>query len=133
MQDEQSLYEQIGGMPTFKRLVDDFYARVEADPLLRPLFPDSLDEGKHWQMLFLAQYFGGPGDYSAQRGHPRLRMRHGPFRIDATAAAHWLEHMLAAVDAVGIPEPARGEMRQYFERGAPFMVNVQSWHGIAPS
>ena len=38
----QTLYEQIGGDPTFRRLVDAFYARVEQDPLLRPIFPDDL-------------------------------------------------------------------------------------------
>jgi truncated hemoglobin YjbI len=31
--------------------------------------------------------------------------------------------MLAAIDAVGIPEPHRSIMREYFERGATFMIN----------
>ena len=30
--------------------------------------------------MFLEQYWGGPTTYSDQRGHPRLRMRHPPFR-----------------------------------------------------
>ena len=30
--------------------------------------------------LFLMQYWGGPGTYSQQRGHPRLRMRHAAVR-----------------------------------------------------
>ncbi|MBC8098844.1 MAG: globin [Armatimonadetes bacterium] len=119
-----SLYDAIGGEPTFHRLVDLFYAKVEADPLLRPLFPADLAPGKLWQRLFLMQYFGGPAAYADQRGHPRLRMRHAPYRIDQAAADAWLGHMLAAIDEIGIAEPARGELRAYFERGAPFMVNV---------
>ncbi|MBW4436034.1 MAG: globin [Pleurocapsa minor GSE-CHR-MK-17-07R] len=118
-----SLYEMVGGMPTFKTLVDAFYARVEADDRLRSMFPDDLEPGKRYQMLFLAQYFGGPTDYDGERGHPRLRMRHMPFAIDHAAQSAWLEHMLAAIDIAGIQEPMRGEMRAYFTRGSEFMIN----------
>lgn len=120
---EQTIFEQIGGFPTFERLVDDFYRRVESDPELRAVFPADLEEGKRGQMLFLAQYFGGPGTYSQERGHPRLRMRHAPFAIGKRERDLWLGHMLEAVDAVGIPEPARTEMREYFTKGATFMIN----------
>ncbi|MGQ9907916.1 MAG: globin [Candidatus Flexifilum sp.] len=119
----ESLYERVGGAPVFKRLVDIFYDRIAADPVLRPLFPEDLEPGKRYQFLFLSQYFGGPTDYLAERGHPRLRMRHLPFAIDRQAKDRWLEHMLAAIDSVGIPEPERSEMRRYFERTAEFMIN----------
>lgn len=118
-----SLYDRVGGASVFKRLVDNFYERVAADPVLRPLFPDDLEPGKRYQFLFLSQYFGGPPDYLAERGHPRLRMRHMPFAIDRRVKDRWLEHMLAAIDSVGIAEPDRSEMRQYFERAAEFMIN----------
>lgn len=121
--DEISIYDLVGGDEPFRRLVDAFYRRVEADPILRPMFPDNLDEGKEWQFLFLTQYFGGPTRYIEQRGHPRLRMRHFPFAIDQRAADAWLGHMLAAIDEAQIQEPARSAMRNYFERAAPFMIN----------
>jgi hemoglobin len=70
------------------------------------------------------QYFGGPSRYAEERGHPRLRMRHMPFPIGQAAVNAWLGHMLAAIDAVGIPEPARSAMREYFERASAFMVNT---------
>ena len=120
---EQTVFQQIGGFPTFERLVDEFYRRVEADPELRPVFPAELEAGKQGQMLFLAQYFGGPAIYSEQRGHPRLRMRHAPFEIGQRERDLWLGHMLAAIDVVGIAEPARTEMREYFSRSATFMIN----------
>jgi hemoglobin len=123
--EEKSIYELVGGDPTFQKLVDIFYARVEQDSFLRPMFPEELEAGKHWQFLFLTQFFGGPARYQEQRGHPRLRMRHFPFPINQDARNHWLEHMLAAIDEVGIPEPARQEMRDYFERGSTFMINAE--------
>src|SRR5437764_73419 len=104
-----SVYEQIGGEATFRRLVDTFYAKVEADPVLRPLFPADLGPGKEHQFLFLSQFFGGPAHYAVRRGHPRLRARHLPFAIGQREADAWLGHMLAAIDEVGIPEPARAQ------------------------
>lgn len=121
--DGQSIYAMVGGAATFRRLVDTFYARVEQDPLLRSMFPDDLEPGKEHQYLFLIQYFGGPSHYSTQRGHPRLRMRHAPFPIGQRERNAWLEHMLAAIDAVGIEEPARSVMRNYFEHAATAMIN----------
>jgi hemoglobin len=123
---EQSVYEMVGGDTTFQRLVDAFYRRVEADEVLRPMFPADLEPGKHWQYLFLAQFFGGPTRYIEDRGHPRLRMRHAPFVIDQQGRDHWFAHMCAAIDEVGIQEPARSIMREYFERGSTFMINAES-------
>lgn len=123
VEENLNVYELIGGYPTFERLVNIFYDKIAQDSYLRPMFPENLESGKHWQKLFLIQYFGGPAHYAVERGHPRLRMRHAPFPIDEEAAQRWLRHMLSAIDEVAIPEPARGIMRQYFERAAPFMIN----------
>lgn len=120
-----NVYDAVGGDETFHRLVNNFYKRVESDPVLRPIFPEDLESGKEKQFLFLTQYFGGPSRYSQQYGHPRLRQRHFPFTIGVKEAEAWLNNMLAAIDESNIPEPARSEMRQYFERGAPFMINQQ--------
>lgn len=120
---EQTIYDQVGGAATFRRLVDYFYAQVERDPRLRPMFPADLEPGKLHQLLFLIQYFGGPTDYNQLRGHPRLRMRHNPFPIGQVERDAWLGHMLDAVDHVGIAEPARSAMRSYFEMAATAMIN----------
>ncbi len=120
---EQNVYRLVGGDETFRKVVDEFYKRIEADPVLRPLFPADLEPGKENQFLFLTQYFGGPPRYNALRGHPRLRMRHMPFVIGEQERNAWLGHMLEAIDAAGIVEPARTAMREYFERAATFMIN----------
>jgi hemoglobin len=122
--DTQAVYDLVGGDATFQRLVDVFYARIAADDVLRPMFPDDLEPGKRWQFLFLTQFFGGPARYAAERGHPRLRLRHAPFPIDGEARDRWLGHMLAAIDLAGIGEPARSTMRAYFDRSSAFMVNA---------
>ncbi|MDQ6908894.1 MAG: globin [Chloroflexota bacterium] len=123
MNQARSLYESIGGDETFQCLVDAFYRRIEADASLRPLFPADLAPGREGQFLFLTQYFGGPQRYTEQRGRPFLRMRHMPFAIGEQERDAWVAHMLAAIDEVRIPEPHRSIMREYFERGATFMIN----------
>ena len=121
--EQQSLYERVGGDATFRRLVEAFYARIEQDPLLRPLFPPDLGPGREHQFLFLTQYWGGPPRYNVQRGHPRLRMRHAPFAIGPAERDAWVGHMVAAIDEVGIEEPDRSVMIAYFERTATFLIN----------
>ena len=74
--------------------------------------------------MFLEQYWGGPRTYSDQRGHPRLRMRHAPFRVGPAERDAWLRHMRAAVDSLGLPEPHYSALWQYLERAAYFMVNT---------
>lgn len=122
-ENQQNIYELVGGDPMFRELVDRFYAYVEADPVLRPMFPADLTEGKEWQFLFLTQFFGGPARYAERRGHPRLKMRHYPFAIDRESRDHWLAHMLRALDETGIAEPAYSIMRDYFVQGSQFLIN----------
>lgn len=119
------LYERVGGMPFFQRLVDGFYREVSADPILRPMYPEQdLAPASERLALFLAQYWGGPHTYSEQRGHPRLRARHMPFVIDAEARDAWLRCMLTSLDAQVIPERERAELRGYLLSAAEFLVNA---------
>jgi hemoglobin len=126
-----NIFEAVGGEPTFRKLVDAFYDRVETDERIRHLFPPNLKPGKEHQYLFLVQYFGGPSDYNTQRGHPRLRMRHLPFAIGQRERDAWVENMLAAIDEAGIQEPMRGYMRKYFDDAGTFLMN-QLPPGVAP-
>ncbi len=119
----QSVYEMIGGEEPIRKLVDAFYAKVYQDPVLRPMFPDDMEESKRRQFLFLIQFFGGPRRYLEERGHPRLRMRHFPFAIDRRARDHWLRHMLEAIDEAGIEGLAREQMTEYFDRASAFLIN----------
>lgn len=129
---ELSFFEAVGGEPTFRRLVDVFYAGVAADPVLRPMYPEEdLGPAAERLTLFLVQYWGGPNTYSAQRGHPRLRMRHAPFRVGAAERDAWLGHMHQAVRSLELPEPHAQALWQYLERAAYFMVNTMDEAGQA--
>ena len=125
VQTETTFYEAVGGEPTFRRLVDEFYAGVAEDPVLRPLYQDE-DLGPAAELLrkFLIQYWGGPNTYSQERGHPRLRQRHAPFRIRPTERDAWLGHMRRAVDSLA-RGPARGAAGgEFLSRAARVMVNT---------
>ncbi|BCJ60667.1 globin [Micromonospora endophytica] len=120
-----TLFDAVGGEPTFRKLVDEFYAGIASDPLLRPMYPEEdLGPANERMRLFLMQYWGGPSTYSAQRGHPRLRMRHAPFRIGAAERDAWLRHMRRAVDSLDLPPATADELWNYLERAAYFMVNT---------
>lgn len=123
MQEEITLYDAVGGMPFFERLIDRFYDGVAGDPVLRPLYPDDLATSRRHLALFLVQYWGGPTTYDSERGHPRLRMRHAPFAVGPVERDRWLVHMRVAVDAMEPPEEARRALLEYFEMAAEAMRN----------
>ena len=124
MSDDQSLFDAAGGMPFFEALVERFYDGVAADPRLRPIYPEpDLAGAQHRLTLFLAQYWGGPRTYDDERGHPRLRMRHAPFAIDAVARDRWLVHMRAAIAALAPPEDVAADLERYIAMAADAMRN----------
>lgn len=119
-----SFYEQVGGHETFRKLVHEFYAGVAADPDLRALYPeDDLGPAELRFRMFLEQYWGGPTTYSEQRGHPRLRMRHQPFKVTPTQRDRWLTHILAAVDTLELSPANDLTLRDYLLGAADSMVN----------
>lgn len=113
-------------MPFFEALVARFYEGVEGDDVLRPLYPDDLNPPRRHLALFLAQYWGGPSEYNDIRGHPRLRMRHAPFPVDALARDRWLEHMRAAIAAIAPPVEVAKALDEYFAYAADAMRNVEA-------
>jgi hemoglobin len=111
-------YQQVGGINTFRLLARVFYARVTRDPLLRRLFSEKTDKQIERLALFLAEAFGGPRRYSElHRGQRNLQQMHGAFVIGDEEIHAWKKHMNAAMDEVGIEEPARREMRAFFCKG----------------
>jgi hemoglobin len=122
---EKTVYELVGGSQFFVDLVDRFYDGVATDPVLRPLYPSDLGESRRFLAGFLIQYWGGPTDYSDERGHPRLRMRHIPFPIGPAERDAWLRHMLGALDADPHESAVHAAMVEYFVRTADFLVNTE--------
>ncbi|QAY62191.1 globin [Xylanimonas allomyrinae] len=119
-----TFYDAVGGHETFVRLVDRFYDGVATDDVLRPMYPQELGPAKERLTLFLEQYWGGPTTYSQQRGHPRLRMRHAPYKVNPDARDRWLAHMRAAVDSLGLSPLHEAQLWDYLERAAFSLINT---------
>jgi hemoglobin len=120
-----SVFELAGGQAFFDALVDRFYRGVESDSDLLALYPDHSDlaGARHRLALFLGQYWGGPTTYSAERGHPRLSMRHRGFWIDPAARDRWLAHMRSAVAFMDPPAAVASRLLAYFDTTAEAMRN----------
>jgi hemoglobin len=113
-------------MPFFEALVGRFYDGVSGDPTLRLLYPEAderLPLARRHLTLFLAQYWGGPTTYDAERGEPRLRMRHAPFPIGPEERDAWLHHMAAALALLDPPSYVVARLQAYFEVAAEAMRN----------
>jgi len=121
-----SVFDAVGGMPFFDALTARFYEGVAGDPVLLAVYPtpEDLEPARRHLALFLAQYWGGPGDYDAERGHPRLRMRHQPFVIGAEERDRWLFHMQEALDATPAGAGVAHEMTEYFRMAAEALRNA---------
>lgn len=122
---EGNFWQQIGGRPTFEKLVRKFYEGIQGDEVLWPMYPEEDLEGAIQRLTgFLEQYWGGPGTYSEERGHPRLRMRHLPFKVNPDARDRWLKHMRAAVDSLELSALNDATLWAYLDRAAHAMVNT---------
>lgn len=120
-----SYYDEIGGEPTIRAIVDRFYAGVAEDPLLRPMYPEEdLGPAADRFSLFLMQYWGGPTTYSERRGHPRLRMRHAPYAVTPSAAERWLVHFRAGLDEADLTPEQHARFWEYVTHAAQFMINT---------
>lgn len=121
---EGDVYQQIGE-DGFARLVRAFYTQVPADDILGPMYPPE-DMGGAEERLrdFLVGRFGGPPRYMEQRGHPRLRMRHGPFKLDQLARDRWVQLMDRALAEARLPAESDQLLREFFHHTATFLMNA---------
>lgn len=133
MSDEEqvatTVHTVMGGDRFFFELAERFYAGVADDAELLSIYPDpdDLTDAKRHLALFLIQYWGGDHTYMAERGHPRLRMRHVPFTIGPAERDAWLRHMTAALDSLCaerdyLPEAVE-RIHEYFAMSAEAMRN----------
>jgi hemoglobin len=89
------------------------------------MYPEEdLGPAEERMALFLIQYWGGPRSYSERRGHPRLRIRHAPFRVDRAAHDAWLRHMRAALDALHLRHDLEQQLWGYLASTAAVMINT---------
>lgn len=123
MEQEFSLYQNIGGDTTLRSMIDAFYELVYQHPIINRLFVGDITVIKEKQRLFLTQFLGGPTLYTEIHGHPRMRARHLPHTITQTDASAWLECMHKAIDTLDISNELKLELFNRFPKTAFFMVN----------
>jgi hemoglobin len=123
--DEAGIYEVIGE-EGFKRLVGAFYRQVPQDDILGRMYPaEDLAAAEQRLRDFLIYRFGGPQRYIEERGHPRLRARHIPFRIDQAARDRWMQLMNKAFVDAALPVEVEQFLRVFFEQMSSFMINQE--------
>ena len=112
------------GEEGFTRLVAAFYRQVPDDDIIGPMYPKDDREGSERRLRdFLIYRFGGPQRYIEARGHPRLRARHIPFRIDQAARDRWMLLMGKALTEAALPGEVEQFLRTFFEQMSTFMIN----------
>ena len=121
--DEQGVMAVVG-QSGIERMVAGFYRRVKGDDLIGVMYPkDDLEGAEERLRDFLMFRLAGDQSYMEKRGHPRLRMRHMPFKIGQAEADRWVELMDAAMDEANVPRVARGELSAFFRQVADFLQN----------
>ena len=121
--EDADIYAAIGE-DGFRRLIAAFYKQVPGDEILGPMYPPGDLAGAEQRLRdFLIGRFGGPQRYMEQRGHPRLRMRHMPFAVNAAARERWLELMTNALNEVRLPPDVDRFLREFFDGVSAMLVN----------
>jgi hemoglobin len=118
-----NLYDQIGP-ERLQLLVERFYDRVFSSPLISELFRTDKATIMTKQTAFLTQFLGGPQFYTAQFGHPRMRIRHLPHRITVEASYEWLRCMNEAIATLDLPDDVKTRLYNCFPPLAQHMVNA---------
>ncbi len=119
-------YEQIGGDPAVRALVDAFYDRMDLEASfagLRSLHPASLDGSRDKLYWFLSGWLGGPQMYVERFGHPMLRARHMPFVIGNAERDQWMACMRLAMRDVGVEPRLAAMLEKSLSGTADWMRN----------
>lgn len=120
---ENDIYAAIGS-EGIERFVRAFYQQVPHDEILGPMYPEEDLQGAEERLrMFLIFRFGGPQDYLQHRGHPKLRLRHAPFRVDQRARDRWVRLMDNALEKSQLRPDAAQVIRAFLSHVATFLIN----------
>lgn len=113
------------GADGIARLVAAFYRQIPGDSILGPMYPPhDLTGAEERLRMFLVFRFGGSQEYIQRRGHPRLRMRHGPFVINSAARDRWMQLMTNAIHECRFDENVSAVLRGFLGHVATFLINA---------
>jgi hemoglobin len=121
------IYERMGEENIFKML-EDFYLELEKSSI-RSMFPEDIREASKRSAAFFVSILGGPPLYQEKFGHPRLRHRHMPFKIDEEARLVWLsafkKTLIDADKKYQFPLEYMAQFCHYLDRFSEWMVNTK--------
>lgn len=127
---EDTPWHRLGGTAAVMALAEAFYDQMElTEPALAAVHRQD-GPGKVARVsrerfgLFLVGWLGGPQEYHAKHGHPRLRMRHGQVTVDSAQRDAWLRAMARAMDAQGVTGSVRSYLDARFSEVADFLRNA---------
>lgn len=104
-----SIYDAIGGEQALVAVVDDFYARVLADPQLAGFFAGAnMPKLKGRQVEFFAAALGGPDIYQGASMR-KVHQGRGISRADFDRVA---VHLTAALADAGVPAETIGQIAE---------------------
>lgn len=121
-------YARIGGETRVRELVDRFYDLMDSLPevaAVRAMHPTDLAGSRDKLFWFLSGWFGGPPLFMERFGHPRLRMRHLPFRIGIAERDQWLLCMERALTDMNLSADLLAELLAAFRQMADHMRNTE--------
>lgn len=130
-----SPYDLLGGRDLVLAMAERFYdVMEEREPELTALHelegPGKVSRRSRDRFaLFLVGWLGGPQDYMAAHGHPRLRMRHARVPVTVATRDAWLRCMRVALDETPMHPEVRGYLAQRFAEVADFLRNVPETTG----
>ena len=120
-------FEWVGGEAVVRSLVDRFYDLMDLEPAyshLRAAHGPSLDGARDKLFWFLCGWLGGPDHYISRFGHPRLKMRHMPFRIGIQERDEWVACMAQAMEECNLDPALRTRLTESFMGTADWMRNL---------
>ncbi len=128
--DVPTLCDWAGGLAALERLTAIFYDKIKADPVLSPVFADMNAHHPQYVARFLAEVFGGPSTYSAERGgHAHMVSKHLKRHLTEAQRRRWVSLLVDAADEAGLPtDPEfRSAFMAYIEWGTRLaVINSQS-------
>ena len=129
------LYHAIGGASGCHAVATAFYAHVEQDPILRPLFPSTFTCAIEEFSAFLVQFLGGEADATQRRWWLSLRESHNRFSIGPRERNAWLRAMSATLDDESLIADARvrSDLLEFFKRSSAHVVNKGQVPALEPT
>ena len=122
-----TLYNWLGQTAALEKLTAIFYVKVKADPLLAPIFANMDVMHPHYVAQFLGEVFGGPEEYSSQRGgHAHMISKHFARHLTEAHRRQWVNLLVDTANEIGLPSDPefRSALMAYVEWGTRIAVQT---------